>query len=502
MKQIKLTETNEHSDFIGDVLKLVGGTAFAQALTVLVSPILTRLYSPEAFGVSALYITIVGVLSVIASLRYQLAIMLPEEEDEAANILALSLIVVFLVSILTVPLIWFDSQPVLHALGAPELGQYLWIIPLSVFMNGIFQALYYWVLRNRQFNSISAAMIISSIVIVVLQLGLGVTGHISGGSLIAASIAAITASTLALSGLIFKRYIYVILNNLSIKSILRNIKRYKRFPIFDTWAAILDTISLPTILLYPFFSSTIVGYYYLASRVLAFPITMIGSAVSQVFFQRIAKAKVEGNLANVAEEAFKNLAILGVMPFLVLSLIGKDAFIVVFGSNWAEAGVYVQILAIYMMFVFLYAPISTLFTVLEEQRAFLIINILNVSVGAITLVIGGLMNNPIISLSLYSFGKTIIAVGYCLWILQKAGVPIKRVINDLGQYFIYALPTIIVLSFAKWVLHLNSQVILIIGSFILIIYYLFVLKNNERIKYYFIYPIVRKYKYDWILRFL
>ncbi|MGQ9623675.1 MAG: lipopolysaccharide biosynthesis protein, partial [Candidatus Caldatribacteriaceae bacterium] len=71
------------------VLLLAGGTALGQAVTVLVSPILTRLYSPEDFGVFGVYASLLGIVAVIASLRYEYAIPLPEEDETAANILAL-----------------------------------------------------------------------------------------------------------------------------------------------------------------------------------------------------------------------------------------------------------------------------------------------------------------------------------------------------------------------------------------------------------------------------
>lgn len=73
--------------FASDVLKLVGGTAIAQDLSVLSSPLLTRLYGPEAFGIIAIFTAITGIISVMACLRYEQAIMLPKRDEEAANFL-------------------------------------------------------------------------------------------------------------------------------------------------------------------------------------------------------------------------------------------------------------------------------------------------------------------------------------------------------------------------------------------------------------------------------
>ena len=68
---------NKKENFASDVLTLAGGTTFAQILTILSVPILTRLYGPEDFGVWALYISITSIITVIACMRYEYSIMLP-----------------------------------------------------------------------------------------------------------------------------------------------------------------------------------------------------------------------------------------------------------------------------------------------------------------------------------------------------------------------------------------------------------------------------------------
>jgi len=101
------------SSFSGDVLKLVGGTAFAQVLSILASPIITRMYGPEAYGLSALFTSIAGIIATIACLRYELAVMLPEKDEDAANLLALSLILATLISAVTAFVFWLRGEKLL-----------------------------------------------------------------------------------------------------------------------------------------------------------------------------------------------------------------------------------------------------------------------------------------------------------------------------------------------------------------------------------------------------
>lgn len=89
------------SSFCSNVLKLTTGSVFAQALGILVAPIVTRLFAPEAFGIAALFASIAGVISVVACLRYELSIMLPETDEDAANLLGVSLCCVLIVTIVS-----------------------------------------------------------------------------------------------------------------------------------------------------------------------------------------------------------------------------------------------------------------------------------------------------------------------------------------------------------------------------------------------------------------
>ena len=125
-------EPTRSSSFTTDVLKLVTGTTFAQVITILASPLLTRLYGPEAFGFLALFTSITSIIGVIACMRYEMAIMLPKTDEEAANLLGLCLLCVTVVSALTVPALYFGGDALLSLLKAPGLGPYF--IPVSPFV--------------------------------------------------------------------------------------------------------------------------------------------------------------------------------------------------------------------------------------------------------------------------------------------------------------------------------------------------------------------------------
>ena len=129
--------------FLGDVLKIAGGTTFAQALSVLATPILTRIYGPESYGLSALFVSIVASVGVVSCLRYELAIMLPKRDEDAANLLAASLILAGVISVLTIPITYYAGNFIILSLKLRALNPYLMFIILAVFLNGVVLAFNY-----------------------------------------------------------------------------------------------------------------------------------------------------------------------------------------------------------------------------------------------------------------------------------------------------------------------------------------------------------------------
>lgn len=424
------------SSFAGDVLKLVTGTVSGQVLSVLASPILTRLYGPDAYGAYALFVSITSVIGVVICLRYELAILLPEKDEEAASVLGLSISLAALISSLLVPLLWYGRPFIVRWLNAPELGPYLWLVPPAVLVSGVLLALSYWNSRARRFGRLSIAQAGSSFVTVGTQLGSGLTGRATGGSLVSANVAGSAVATTVLGVQIWREEGPLLRRSLRGRSVLRELVRYRKFPLYDTWSALLNSISwqLPALMLSASFSSAVVGYYGLSNRVLHLPMNLVGKAIGQVFFQRAAEAKSSGTLPVVVEGAFQRLVALGMFPMLTLMVTGPDIFTVIFGHSWAEAGVYTQILALWTFVWFASSPLHTLFSVLERQEISFAWNVVNLGTRFLSLWIGGRLNDSRLALLLFGASGIVVYGYYCLAILSVVGVPWNRVARILLRY--------------------------------------------------------------------
>ena len=362
--------------FARNVVVLAGGTVLGQAIVVLTSPILTRLYTPEDFGVLAVYTSILSIISVIASLRYELAIPLPEKDEDAANILALSLSIVAFMGLLVGIGTWLLGIQIVCLANVPALRQYLWLFPVGVVMVGTYEVLNYWAVRKEAFTQIARTKLNQGAGLAIAQIGLGLLKSGPLGLLIG-RIMGQAAGITTLTMLAYKKDKKA-LEAISPSRVRYMVARYRRFPLFSSGAALINALGLqlPVLLLSGFYGAQVVGQFMLVQRVFGLPLTLLGTAVSQVYLSQAAhkaRADIQG-LQKLFYTIAKRMAVLGSMPTIILVGAGPSLFSLVFGIEWRQAGVYAQIMAAMFLSAFVATPLSYTFSVLERQDLSLIWN--------------------------------------------------------------------------------------------------------------------------------
>ncbi|OCA88918.1 lipopolysaccharide biosynthesis protein [Pseudobacillus wudalianchiensis] len=356
------------SEFSKNVLTLFTGTTIAQILPIAIAPILTRIYGPEEFGVFALYTAIVAILSVLSTGRYELAIIIPEKDKEAINIAGLAAFINVSISTFLFLIFLSGGERLTNAFGINDLGIWLYLIPFSLILLGFYQIIYYWFNRRKMYKDMSVNKVIQ-------QAGIGtaniILGYASNG--IGLIFGTIAGQLFALSLIIrkfFKKEDFFI-KEVSKKEMIIQAKRYVNFPKYLTFSHTLNISSsnLGTILFSSFFNSITVGYFSLTQRILRFPLTIIGSAISDVFRQKAAEDILKkGNCKNLYIRTFGSLFLLAIIPFTLLYIISPWLFSFVFGNEWRVAGEYTRLMMPMLFFQFITNPLSSLFMVLEKQK--------------------------------------------------------------------------------------------------------------------------------------
>lgn len=429
------------------VLYLAGGTALGQGILVLASPFLSRLYRPEDFGLLAVYASLLGIFTVVAGGRYELAIPLPEKEEDARGLLKISLSLVLLTTLCTAVLVIVAGHPLAKLMKAPSLGAFLWLLPIGILFSGAYQALSYLVLRRKGFPLMARTRVYQGGGSSGVQLLLGLL-KVRPLGLFVGQIVGQGAGIASLWRSIRKTQPERPEKSQPARSLA---KRYSRFPLLSTWGAVFNALStqLPVIFLAALFGPMVTGFYALGLRVLQTPLNLFGTAIGQVFFSEAAQAHREGRLVRVVEKGFSKLLPLGCSLLLPLAVTAPEVFSLVFGPPWRTAGVYAQMLAPWILLNLIISPLSTLTTVLERQDAEMIFqsSFLLARLGA--LFIGKHLGGATVSLAAFAFVSALWLGIYTFWIIGL--IHIRAAI--IGRLFFRAclplVPIIIVLVTLK-----------------------------------------------------
>lgn len=393
-----------NSKFTKSILIITGGTVTAQLLNMLFSPIITRIYLPEEYGVMAVLSSILMVLS-FPSLKYEMAIPIDKKDSEAINTMALSIIILFLfTSILTFTLS-FKGDLILSFFSAQALLRYKYFIPIGVFFIGIHKILEQWMFRKKDFNIISKTTALQNLFgnltkVVAGYLGFGVIGLLSGKiTRESASIVPLIRRVFIKDKHLFKR--------ISAIGLYGSLKKHRGFPIYQTPSTFLSKFKnqIPVFGL-AMYGSQIVGFYGLANTIVKLPMTLVGHSVRNVFFAEaasIGKSNPE-KLKQLSDKLFKKMLIIGLFPLIILIVSGPTLFSRVFGSNWVGSGEIARFLAVAIYADFIFSPVSRVYEVLERQKEKMFIDLGGLLLVLLSFVMARFISdNPNLAIILYSF---------------------------------------------------------------------------------------------------
>lgn len=473
------TPQRKHGKFHKDVLRLASGTGIGQVIGILAAPIITRLFAPEAYGIAAVFASLTAILSVIACARYELAIVLPEKDGEAAALFWLSIIVALGFTLLTGLVTWMTGPTVLAWIDAPGLGSFLWLVPVAVLLHGLFIALNYWNTRTGHFTRLSIASVTSRATGTAVTLGAGFAGLATAGAMIVANIVGRLLATIVLGAQIARDNGRFLVKNFDRRAIWRGMKRHRRFPLFSSWAGLVNIASwqLPIILFGVFFSPAIVGFYALGFRILQMPMSLIGQAIARVFHQRAAQANNRGDLDSLVRNLLRLLLLAGLAPIVALAVIGEELFAFAFGANWGDAGLYAQILSPWALVWFVSSPLSTLFGVLDKQAQGLRLQVGIFVSRLASIAVGAYYDNVLLALGLLSATGILVYGSLIAKIMRLSGVSPSSVL-DAGT--MRALPAAMVLIAGLLIAKLAAvhALLLIVVAIALVGGYFFLLRKE------------------------
>jgi lipopolysaccharide exporter len=431
--------------FSRGVIAIMSGTVLSRIIAFAAIPILSRLFSPSDFGVLAIFGMINHTLGILITGRYEASIVLPESDEEAVNILGVCIGLATINSALLAIVFFYCSAPVAIFFGVPELTPWLYWSPVCIWAMGVFTSLRLWNARKSNFKAISIASVSDVGALTITQIGMGLLfrGMLTG--LMLGPFAGRIASTIILWFRTFKSEGPLIRRSLNFRVAVDQAKRYLRFPIYDLPASLLGCLSreMPTGVLGIFFATQWVGLYSIAHRILSVPVQVLGGAIAQVYLPVARDARLSGQLDSFTLNIFDRLLSISFTPMFIVAIGAPEVISTLLGGRWFIAGEMLQYLMPSLLMVFIASPLSEVYSVLERQQEKLIFNISVFITRLISLIVGGVLGDPILAIIMYSLSGTIFWMLQCFWILRLSHIASTTIMSHIMAELLRALPYII-----------------------------------------------------------
>jgi O-antigen/teichoic acid export membrane protein len=355
------------SSFLKNFLVLFKGSFFGQLAPLIVSPLIARIYTPEQFGLLALFVSVTTLIGSVINGRYEQAIMIVDKKNERDSLTFLSLIFSFIFSLLLLLLIVIFQKEILSVFDSKNLYKWIYFIPLVVFFIGAFNTLNYFFLKLERLKEISISEIEKSLIFINFQLLFPLFKSGAFGLLAGKIISTIYAPF----------YLYfksdLCWKNLDFKSLVEMSKKYVNFPKYTAPAVFLNNLGTSGVnLLIPIFYSTIfLGLYSLMNKVMLAPFTFIGNSISQTYLKEIT---------NDSRNSFK-ISVNVMLKLFGVSALGyglsyffiEDLFQLIYGQEWRMAGTFAKYLIPYFILKFVASPLTSIHTAFEKQKLSLVL---------------------------------------------------------------------------------------------------------------------------------
>lgn len=406
------------SKLLQNSAKLLSANVFAQAIGLAVYPILTRIYTPENFGVLNLFLSIGGIFILLATLDYQQAIVLPKEEKHGIAIVHLCLLITLSVAgvvLLSVPF----AGKIAALFKTPALEEWYFLLPLYILVMAGWNILSYWYIRHAEYNRNSGYQVTQSSLGAGLKIGMGYGGYLQGGMIVSSVVAPLLA-LLTSCMLAWKKHIRPLLhyNQDEVREVARI---YRKFPIYSFPSSMLNMLSaqLPILLLTPVFGNAEIGLWSMAVMLGFAPLSMISKTLNQTLYQHTMDLLHQGKGIVPIYRKFSIGAIAIVVPcFAILWWVLPILTTFLLGNDWEQTGHILRWMLPWLAANTLTASTGFLAGVYFKQHIELLFEIVLIVLRVAAIATGIYTANFETFTALYSIISFVIAAAHYIWLMM------------------------------------------------------------------------------------
>lgn len=415
---IRMPQVLEKRPFLRQMATLMTGSAAAQVITLIFTPVIARLYSPEAYGLQGLYVSIATTIQVMACMRYEFAIVLPEEERDARALSLLGLVVCVGLALVSLLALLFFAEGIVGLLAAPDLRPWLWWVPATVLMMGTFNVFSYRLTRAKRFRDQASNQVTATAVTTASKLGAGWAGMGSPGLLVGILLGQLVpAADLARRSLRGESRAQW---REAAKRIVTVAKEYRHFPLYIGPQAMLNSLtqSMPAFILAACSSVATVGHFAMAKALVMMPTNFLLQAFRKVYFPAASEAfNRSGNLMPLLKRSTFGLVGVGVLPFLTIFAFGPFLFSLLLGPEWVEAGHFARWIGLWFFAGLLLPPATVTAQVLRRQRFLLGVEVV-LSLRVLVLWLVALRSDAMHAVAAYCLTTVVVSIGVSLIVFR------------------------------------------------------------------------------------
>lgn len=361
-------------------LSLSGATLFSQIITLAALPFLSRLYSPEDFGVLSLVLAISAIVSPALALKFDAAALLPKSRRQTRAVVTMGALAVLIVSSLWALFADLIASAIFKEQPIPFLGLWVWATTL---LTGIFALFSQLAVRDRRYRAVATRTLYQSVASTGSQLAFGALRWAPAGLLTGTLI----GKLVGLVGLVIVGRRYV--GGHRLRDSFQAWREYWRFPLIFAPSSILNSlgIQLPLIILTAQYGIEFGGQLGMAERIVAVPISIVGAAVSQIFLGDLAEMRRRGNHAysRLFMRLSGALATISILGLGSLALLADQLIPLILGANWTTAASLIKILAITGIVRLIATPLSGAFSIFQRARANILIDTIRISLMTLSI---------------------------------------------------------------------------------------------------------------------
>lgn len=365
------------------------GTVIAQVLPLLFYPIFTRLFSPADFGTFAIIAMIAAPLAILASGMYEQAFLIVRSHTSTLNLFLYIMLRSSLVMLLALLLLLALREEVANGLKDPALVGALLFVPIIGLGQVIYNCTSEWFVRCKEFKALAINRVVQGALLSLAKLGFGLAAMFNGGLVLGEAL-----GRLLYIGHVTNGTWRIPLGNMrqtSWKKIAATGKRYRRFPRIMVPDQLINTFtgSVHVLFIGYAFGPTQLGYVSLIFSALYLPVTVVSSSIKDVFRQRASVDFAETqNCRPIFVKLLIPVTLIGVGGFGLLYLIAPWIFVIVFGPDWAKAGLYAQLLIPMFFFNFVSMSLGGVLVIANQMKASLWWQITSLMMAIVSLLIG------------------------------------------------------------------------------------------------------------------